>query len=212
MNTQKGVIIVNNQLLRYKISDWHQLVDVKSNNSRDLRIYVSDIMQDERLSGVKIDVYHPMFEELFTYIINPSGSMVTPTENCEYIGLSTDDILSELAKFGFLVKYDPESKLSGDELDFLMSINKLGYQKLRKISVHHEEYDETVFEHYIVAFNIKENPRWLDMSYSPSDVEFSKSLINGSATNISAIVGSKHWSWEWLDFVADIDDVLEENM
>ena len=40
--------------LRYEISDWHQLTDVQSNNSRDLSIRVSDIIHSDILTGLRI--------------------------------------------------------------------------------------------------------------------------------------------------------------
>ena len=46
------------QPLRYNISDWHRLTEVKSNNSRKLRIDVTDLIQSDILTGMTISVIY----------------------------------------------------------------------------------------------------------------------------------------------------------
>lgn len=197
--------------LRYNISDWHQLVDVKSNNSRDLSISVSDFVQFDKLSGIRIQVNHKQFGVLFAYVINARGNMISVNENikCE---LTTEQLLNQLAVFGFNVTYEPKKHLSGNQLDFLMTIQGLGFDKLRILNVWYTENSVITSKWYVVAFNIKENPEWINNGYSPSEKEYTAALSNGSAMNISALSKDKHWDWSWLDYVANISDILEDNV
>ncbi len=197
--------------LRYNISDWHQLVEVKSNNSRDLFITVSDFLHDDRISGTRIQVNHKYYGVLFACVVNAQGSMISEFEENLVYELTPKQILLQLAVFGFNVTYEPKKHLSGNQLDFLMTIQGLGFDKLRVLNVWHTENGVKAFKWYVAAFNIKENPEWINNGYSPSEKEYTTALSNGSAMNISALIKEKHWDWSWLDYVANINDILEDN-
>lgn len=197
--------------LRYNISDWHQLKDVQSNNSRDLSISVSDFIQDNRLSGMRIQVNHKSFGVLFACLVNAQGSIISEFDENIVYELTPKQILLQLEVFGFLVTFDPKKHLSGNQINFLMTIQGLGFDKLRILNVWHFENGIKLFNWYVAAFNIKENPDWINNGYSPSEKEYTTALSNGSAMNISALSKEKHWDWSWLDYVANINDILEDN-
>lgn len=202
---------MNRMPLRYKISDWHQLTEVRSNNSRDLFISVADFIQDDRLNGLRIQVNHKAFGVLFACLINAHGTMISElSENLVY-ELTPKQILLQLKTFGFIVTYEPNKHISGSQLTFLMQLQGLGYDKLRILNVWHTENEVKVFKWYVVAFNIKENPEWINNGYSPSEKEYETALKNGSCFNVSALCKEKNWSWSWLDYVANISDILEDN-
>ncbi len=202
---------MKNMPLRYNISDWHQLAEVRSNNSRDLFITVSDFLNDDRISGIRIQVKHRHYGVLFACVVNAQGSMISEfSENIVY-ELTPKQILLQLAVFGFNVIYEPKKHLSSSQLDFLMTIQRLGFDKLRVLNVWHTENNVKVFKWYVVAFNVKENPKWINNGYSPSEKEYTTALSNSSAMNISALSKEKHWDWSWLDYVANINDILEDN-
>lgn len=197
--------------LRYNISDWHQLTDVRSNNSRDLFITVTDFVQDKRLSGTRIQVNHRDFGVLFTCLVNAHGNMISELEENIIYELTPKQILLQLEVFGFFVTFEPKKHLSGNQISFLMTLKGLGYDKLRVLNVWYSENGVKVFKWYIVAFNIKQNPDWINNGYSPSEKEYATALQNGSAVNVSALSNEKHWDWSWLSYVANIDDILEDN-
>ena len=197
--------------LRYEIVDWHQAVDARSNNDADLRIKVTDFINDDRLTGLRISVVHPSFGVLFTCVLNAHGTFISEiNENISY-ELTTDQILSALAKYGFIIVYKQKSELPADQLAYLETLLNLGFDKLRILSVYTVEFGEKKYKPYIIVFNVKDNPKWLDINYTAPYYEFTDSLAKGSAVNLSATSMVKSWSWGWLNFVANISDILAEN-
>ncbi len=197
--------------LRYNISDWRQLKNVKSNNSRDLYILVTEFMQNDKLMGLRIQVLHKAFGILFACVLNAQGSIVSEFNDNLTVELTPKQILAELKKYGFFVTYDPRNHLPGNQLEYLMTLKGLGYDKLRILNVWNTENGVKSFHWYVVAFNVKKNVEWINNGYSPSKKEFTESLKNGSSINISALSKVNRWSWNWLDYVANIDDILEDN-
>jgi len=198
--------------LKYRITDWRQLVDVKSNNSRALSISVTDFIQDKRLTGFRIQVNHTEFGVLFACVLQAQGSMVAFLSDNILVEFTPIQILAELEKFGFLVVYEPHRNLPSNQLMYLMKIRELGFDKIRVLNVHKTINGVPHFTWYVVVFNITQNPDWLNNGYSPSEREFFDALQNGSAINISAQQDSKRFNWSWLaGWVGDIGDILEQN-
>ena len=199
--------------LTYKINDWHQLSRCQSNNSTHIKIVVSDFINDRRLSGTRIELVHDDFGTLFSCIVNASGGMVS--EICDNIifELTPKQILSELHKYGYNIIYTGRQRLSGTQAEYLMTLRKLNFDKLRILNVYTiDNTGNKVFKWYVVAFNADKNVYWLNSDYAPSHKEFINSIDNGSAINISAMCKDKHYNWSWLvNWVADINDILEEN-
>lgn len=202
---------MNPMPLRYNISSWRQLPKCLSNNSRLLHIEVADFIQDNRLSGLRISVVHEVFGVLFAYVVDADGDIVSKSSSLAPSGLSTDQILQELYKYGFIVYYNPRATLPGDQIQYLMTLRDLHFDKIRILGVKDFENRREVHRTYVVAFKIEENPLWLNLGYSPRREEFNKSIQEGSALNISNISDTKKYRWDWLDYVANIDDILKDN-
>ena len=194
--------------LSYSITDWHQLKNIKSNNSRELSIKIADLIHSNVLTGLRIQVYHEQYGPLYTCVLNAQGTIVTEINNNMVTEPTTDYILKELAKWGFDVQFDQELNLPQGQLDFLAELKDLGYDKLRVLNVWTIENTIQTFTPYIIVFNVSQNPDWLNNGYAASEQEFLNSLKNGSAVNISATSKANIWSWGWLNFVANIDDIL----
>lgn len=197
--------------LRYNISNWRQLVDVKSNISSKLSIKVSDILNAPILTGLRIRVYHIEYGDLYTCVLGAEGSLVSEDPSVVDFEPSTDEILKTLSKYGFLVTYDQQRNLPQDQLDFLTSLLGLDYDKLRLLTVWKLVNGVKEYSTYAVVFKIAENPTWINNGYSPSEKEFTESLRNGSVVNLSASSQTHKWNWSWLTFVANIEDILSEN-
>ena len=197
--------------LRFEITDWHQAKEARSNNDADLRIRVTDFINDERLTGLRISVVHPNFGVLFTCILNAQGTMITDiSENISY-ELTTDQIIASLAKYGFIIVYKQKSNLPAGQLEFLRSLMTLGFDKLRILSVYSVEFGEKKYKPYIVVFNVTGNAEWLDINYAAPYNVYTEALAKGTAVNVSATSQVNQWEWGWLDFVANIQDILDEN-
>ena len=199
------------QPLRFRISDWHQLKDCKSNNSDKLHITVSDIINDRRLTGLRICLNHSDIGVLFACVLGCKGDIVDEMTDNITFELTPNQILCELYKYGFQIEYRPSHHIPSSQLDYLITLDKLGFEKIRVLNTYKYKNGVKQFKWYVVAFNSSNNPYWLNNDYCPSFEELSKALDNGSALNISAISNRNNWSWAWLDYVANINDILEEN-
>ena len=198
--------------LRYNISSWDQLPQCMSNNSRDLSLHVSHFVNNRLLEGTLIRVEHEHFGTLFACVVDSSGPLLTENGVNDVCELSTDAILNELAKFGFLITFDKQKNLHGEQLKFLISIKMLGFDKIRVIVIKDfDKGDQVVDEPVTVAFNVRKNPQWLNNWYSPLESEFHEAINNGSAVNLSGMCKNKKFNWDWLTYIASIDDILKEN-
>ena len=205
-----------NKVLRYKISSWTQLSECKSNNNRDLKISVSEIKNNQLLIGLKISVIHPKFGALFTEILGAKGNLITYLNEDEGSNLSyeltPEQIISELYKFGFIVYYEPRKYLPDSMLTYLRTLQNLNFDKLRILYVcFKDNFDNLDSKPQVVGFQSGKNPRWLDNTHVASIAEFKDSLAKGYAVNITEFCNTLNFDWGWLDFVANIQDILDDN-
>ena len=201
--------------LRYNISNWTQLAECQSNNSADLYITVKQVIDDgsHRLSGTIIMINHTQYGTLFACTVNCKGTIFTPDPDSKIIKeFTTDEILKELYKFGFYVTFEINQNLSGDQISYLITLSGLNYDKIRRLPVY--TYDDNynkVFSEYIVAFNVEQCPDWVDMDYTCKKSDFLDKLNNGGAINLTYISQTSQFDWTWLTYVANIDDIIEDN-
>lgn len=200
-----------NAPLRYRIVNWNQATQARSNNDPDLRIKVTDLINDERLTGHRIAIVHPNFGTLFSCVLNAHGTMITELSENVSLEPSTDQILAIMRKYGFDIIYKQISELPAKQLEFLRTLLTLGFDKIRILEVYTSIFGEREYKPYIIVFNVAQNPNWINIGHTASYKEFTDALANGSAVNISATSQANDWSWGWLDFVANIQDVLDEN-
>lgn len=203
---------MNGKPLRYRISDWSQLPEVQSNNSTQVKIAVSEITNDV-LTGTRIQVVHELFGVLFSCVINAKGDMVSELDTNIVFELTPEQILAELEKWGFIISYVQPLSLPDNQIAYLQNIKELGFDKIRVLLV--QDYPNGLEEPhwYVVVFNAKQNPYWLNSDYSPRREEFLKAQDNGSAINITGILNAKKWSWSWLvGKVLNIDDILSNRV
>ena len=201
--------------LRYNISNWLQLSECKSNNSTDLYITVKQVFDDgsHRLTGTIILVQHNQYGVLFACLVNSNGSLLTPDPISGIIKeFSTDEILAELNKFGFIVTFEINQHLSGDQISYLITLSGLDYDKIRRLDVYeYNRYGEKLFSEYIVAFNVDKCSEWLDANYVCRKTDFLNKLNEGGAINLTDVSITKSFDWTWLTYVANIDDIIEDN-
>lgn len=201
------------KLLRYRISEWSQLTECLSNNSADLYITVSTFMGDT-VSGQMVEVHHSSYGTLFAAMLSGKGDIISTKNEDEVVipWLTTDQILSQLEKFGFLIEFSEASCLDGDQLSYLMTLRGLGYDSLAPITlVRYNETGTAINERLIVAFDGNVMPSWLVSGAIVSEKEFRDALSLGQAVNVSAMSEKYDFRWDWLTFVANIDDVLDDN-
>lgn len=198
--------------LQYNISSWDQLTKCQSNNSIHLHIGITDYTDEAKLTGTLIQVKHDLFGTLFACLVNASGKLLSEDFENHIHEFTTEQILSELAKFGFNVTYNPREHLDGEQIEYLMTLNQLGFDKIRTLVVHKfTKNGHTEPTPIVVAFKVDKCSKWIDDRYAENESDFLIALGNGSAINISAISQDKHFEWNWLDYVASIDDILKDN-
>lgn len=206
--------------LRYNISSWFQLPECKSNTSKDLYIVVNRIIDDgsHRLMGINIAVRHNQYGTLFACLVNADGTLLHHDENSQIIReFSVDEILAILETFGFYVTFHVNQHLSEDQISYLISLNGLGFDKLRRLIVYQDGTTSTAYtlqrkySEYIVAFNVAKCPDWIDMDYTCDMKEFNKAFQDSGAVNLTDLEQTKGFDWTWLTYVADIDDIIRDN-
>lgn len=199
--------------LRYNISSWLQLPECRSNNSTDLYLTVNQVIDDgsHRLSGLVIYVKHTQYGTLFACLINAEGSLLTPDKNSGIIQeFSSDEILEILATFGFDITFHVNQHLSGDQIAFLMTVDELGYNKLRRLYV--QDKPDGTYSEYIIVFNVDKCPaEWLNVNYMCGKKPFVDALLSSGAMNLTDLEQTKGFDWTWLTYVANIEDIIEDN-
>ena len=198
--------------LRYKISDWHQLTSVLSNNSKKLHIRVVDYVQNADVNGVKIQVEHEQYGVLFACVIHAYGNLVSMQNDYYTYELTPAQILEELRKWGFIVYYNPSERLPGDQIQYLMTINQLHFDKIRLLHITSTEYSVKLDKTVLVAFMADRLPKWLDPKYCARLEEYNRAIGEGHAMSLSAISEVQKYDWSWLvNIVASIEDILKDN-
>lgn len=195
--------------LTYKITSWLQLNQCLSNHDPDLRASGVQIT-DDVLQGVVVRVTHRKYGCLFAYLVDGTGVDV---ENPAIPILTPEEILTELHRFGFYIMYDPIGTLPGRVIDYLITLDKLGYDKIRYMLIAEPTiYDtEKDPDYLITAFKIKNHPDWINNTYRATRDEFQNALMDGTAINITAISEENHFDWSFLrDYVLNISDIIEE--
>lgn len=203
---------MSNPPLRYNISNWFQLADCKSNNSKDLYIRVNKIIDDgsHRLEGINILVNHTKYGTLFACLINSLGSILTPDPNSGIIKeFTTDEILEELNKFGFDVTFEINQHLSDAQIDYLKTLLGLKFDKLRMLEV--QDKPDGRYSNYLVAFNVAKCSDWIYNDFTCSKKPFVEALMSSGAMNLTDLEQTKGFDWTWLTYIANIEDIIRDN-
>ena len=160
--------------LRYNITSWDQLPQCLSNNSRNLKIDVSHFFNNDLLCGLRISVVHRAYGVLFSCMLGASGDLITSSnyyddvEEPRAFELTPKQILDELYKFGFCIYYEQREHLSPGQIDYLITLKGLHYDKIRVLGVKGVKNGTDVFSTKVVAFNSENHSQWLDNTYRAS--------------------------------------------
>ena len=194
--------------LRYEISNWDQAVQCLSNNSTKLHIRISHINNDQNFSGIRIAVEHDMYGILFSTVIQAEGEIITPLGDDE---LTTDDILLQLSKFGFLIEYAKNDRMTEEQIEYLITLDGLLFDKIRVLPVVEYNYiGSRDVKTHVVVFQSDKLPKWLNENIAISRKEFLDALGKGGALNLDGISETKKFNWDWLDFVGNIKDIIND--
>ena len=198
--------------LRYRISDWRQLNTCLSNNSRDLRIETTVLLNNKSINGLRISVIHETYGVLFTCVVGAKGTVVSKDDTGFVQEFTPAQILAELQKYGFNIVYSPVEHLPGNQLEYLTTINKLGFDKIRILNVYETPMGEKEFKTHVVVFDSKGLDDWMNAGYSPSIKEYQEALTTGKCICIDEISDKKNFNWSFLhNSVMNVFDILADN-
>lgn len=202
--------------LRYEIDSWDQITGCQSNNSPKLHL-TYDVALGRSLSGQIIRVEHDDYGCLFSYVVEASGVDVSCSSNGAVFQLTTDELLMELEKYGFIVKFSTCLQISDAQYQLLMSSQLLGMSKIRIMYVDMTEKrnrfdDNYERKPYLVMFKTDKLPMWLSNGKVCSKQEFEDALAKGHAVNLSECEGGLHGNdWSFLtDKVLNVCDILKK--
>lgn len=187
--------------LQYEISSWDQAANCLSNYSKQLRIRIGNFIEDQ-FTGKRISVVHDVYGVLFSYVVDAEGDIVVDVEGSV---MSTSEILAHLRRYGFFIEYPVKAQISDSQLAYLRLLLGLGYDKIRVMGVATNEETTT----NIVAFQVANKPDWLNNDYTAKYSEFTEALFDGSAVNLTGISATRNYHWDWLTYVASIQDILD---
>lgn len=194
--------------LRYEISSWDQAPQCLSNNSEKLHIRISHFNNGQNFSGIRIAVDHDFYGILFSTVTQSDGEIITPIGDDE---LTTDQILSQLEKFGFLIEYAYNNRMTQEQIDYLKTVDELHFDKIRVLPVFdYDRFGQKIVKTHIVVFMSAELPDWLDVNIGVSHKEFLNALDSGSALNLDGISETKKFVWDWLTFVGTISEIIQD--
>lgn len=200
--------------LRYRITSWDEIGGCLSNNDRHLHLHCITI-NDKDLQCKIIRLEHDKYGTVFAGMVEGSGSMLTSSDSINYHMFTTKEILDELEKFGYIISYERDENLSGDQLDYLINLQNLKFDKMRKIQIvsRGPVVGTSQTKVIVVAFRISGVPaEWLDNTYACPVAEYHDAVDSGNAINLSAISKSNNFVWDWLDdTVMNINDILQLN-
>lgn len=205
-----------NDKLRYEIDSWDEITGCQSNNSPKLHL-TYDVALGRSLSGQIIRVEHDDYGCLFSYVVEASGVDVSCAPNGTVFQLTTDELLMELEKYGFIVKFSKCLQLSDAQYQLLMSSQLLGMSKIRIMYVDMTEKrnrfdDDYERKPYLVMFKTDKLPMWLSNGKVCSKQEFEDALAKGYAVNLTECEGGLHGNdWSFLtDKVLNVSDILKK--
>lgn len=201
--------------LLYAIDDWHQLPNAKSNTDPTLKIKVTDFVNSDVFQGVRVQVIHPQYGVLLSFMSNATGRLVSYDKNAF---LTTNQILLALKQFGFDIRFKENVAVNPATFQFLQGAKEAGYTHVRwAIKYHTINQPKTMtgnclalecarkHQRIVICFNENRRPELLNQ-YIPPIKEFGGDIMEVSPDR------NRNLDFSWLDVPMHIDSVLTDNM
>ena len=160
-----------------------------------------------------IQVNHANYGTLFAAMIEGSGKLLSTKdeEGLDLPFMSTEKILKELERFGFYVKYDVKSNLPSNMIAFLATVDNLGFDKITRVLLETKtKLDTVVLEPTILVIkSTEDNSDLLTFDCKLRAKRFNEKLAANTIMNVTHEKGMK---WDWVTYIANISDILDENV
>lgn len=198
--------------LRYTINDWNRLPECLSNNSQNLKIEVSKLLNNDRLKGLRIAVEDKDLGTLFATVLDAAGTIATIHDNNTHHAYNMPKavLLEELAKYGFDIQFSKLIGVTKQQIQTLKVLAELKFDKIRKVHVISYGAHSNSYKSHVILFKADKHPELLEQNAIISYNYFAKGLSNGTICDISNLLGESRLSWYWLDFVGNIEDIIKE--
>lgn len=193
--------------LRYSISSWLQATKCLSNNSKELHISVANYIHNVDFEGQIISVLHAKYGVMFAAITSGRGYLISDTDEDghELPLLTTEQVLKQLEKFGFDIKYEEEPNLSGEQLTFLTNLYDLGYDAITRVKIKYPKITRNAY----IAYDSSKGVEYLSFNTMVSKAEFDASLESSAIVDVAKM--NKDLEWDWLTYTCQIKDLLDDN-
>ena len=160
-----------------------------------------------------IKVNHANYGVLFAAMINGSGSLISKEdeEGNDLPFLTTEEILKQLEKFGFYIEYNVESNLPSNVIAYLSELYNLGYDKITQVYLESTSVSGSKVWRptVIVMKSYQDNDDLLTFNCRLFRDKFYKKLEANSIINVTH---EDNMEWSWLNYIANISDLLDENI
>lgn len=144
-------------------------------------------------------------------MIEGSGSLISDVdeEGLDLPFMTTDQILRELQRFGFIIFYDVKKNLPSPILSFLSTVNDLGYDKITRVALQTKTASNgVIWAPTILVIKSEFNLDLLEFDCKLTRKDFNQKLSDNVIMNVTHEEGMK---WDWVNYTANIDDLLDEN-
>ncbi len=205
---------MSQQLLRYEISNWDQITNCLSNNSKALSLSLSKVIDGNAMRGLVVKVNHANYGTLFAAMIKGSGQLLTDKDEEGQIlpFLTTDEILKQIAKFGFIISYVERAHLNNETLVFLNNVKQLGFDKITRVQLEtRNEYWAKAWTPKILVIKSQYNTDLLKFDCSLPIKNFNEKLANNWIMNVTDL-DAENVTWDWVTYIANIIDIINENI
>lgn len=169
-------------------------------------------MDENTLEGLCLQVNHTKYGTLFACMIAGSGRIISKVdEEGQYLPfLSTQEILKQIAKFGFYVKYNEMSNLPGPTLDYIQNIMQLGYQKITRILLQTTSTQgDTTWQNSVIVYKVvPENTDLLGYGMKIGRKKWMEKVDANTVLNVT----NEGIDWDWVDCMYNLSDVMDENL
>lgn len=158
-----------------------------------------------------MQVNHSSYGTLFSAVVKGGGKLLSSKDEKgnDLPCMTTEEILKEIQRFGFYVTYDVKSNLPMNTIAFLSTIDNLGYDKITKVGIQYRKDGEKYIKPAILVFKSEYNHDILNFECIISEHKYLDKL---SANSIMDVTHEKDIQWDWVKYIANISDILEENI
>lgn len=158
-----------------------------------------------------MQVNHSSYGTLFSVVVKGGGKLLSSKDEKgnDLPCMTTEKILKEIQRFGFYVTYDVKSNLPMNTIAFLSTVDNLGYDKITKVGIQYRENGKKCIKPAVLVFKSEYNHDILNFECIISERKYQDKL---SANSIMDVTHEKGIQWDWVKYVANISDILEENI